>query len=184
MLLSRLFLSTIFAWAGNKPVTDVGLLEALGIRALSQGLWVWHPMASAWAGACSLAWDLLPWFCAWSWFGKGLFPAVLCPGRVSLEHPWGQQEGELWSEQQRAMRQVKGDSREEKGREAWASLQLQRSPPSSPSLLDPHQRLCSAPGEDWSQKNTAAEKYLDIFLGMLTWPLQNLGIWCPEWAGA
>lgn len=64
MLLSRLFLSTIFAWAGNEPVTDVGLLETLGIRALRQDLWVWHPMASAWAGGCYLAWDLLPWLCA------------------------------------------------------------------------------------------------------------------------
>lgn len=46
----------------------------------------------------------------------GLFPAVLCPGRASPEHPQGQTEGEQWSGQQGGMGQVQGDSGEEKGR--------------------------------------------------------------------
>lgn len=73
-----------------------GLLEALGVGELGQGLWIWHPVASAWASGSSLTRDLLPCLCAWLGFGEasGLFPVVLCPGRASVEHHRGS--GEAW----------------------------------------------------------------------------------------
>lgn len=84
-----------------------------------------------------------------------------------------------WSGQQGAMRQVQGDSGEEERSlslplAAEVSSLFTASSGSSPEPLFPSQ----------GGMNPAAEKYLDIFLGMLTWPSQNLGIRCPEWAGA
>lgn len=76
----------------------LGLLEALSIGELRQGLQVPGLLAAFLHGISCLgsAPDID--------LGKanGHFPAMLCPGRGSAEHPWGQPEGEQRRGQQAA----------------------------------------------------------------------------------